>query len=501
MQPSTSLHALIHSLTQAEKRYLRVYAGRHVVGDENQYMLLFDAIHRQAEYDEAAIKEAWTQAGVSIKNFPSAKNYLLHLILRAMREYNRDAHPVRSLEDQLDDVEFLLQRGLHADSIKLLGRIKEKAQQYEAHALLLRIHAHERGRLIAGHPALPEATMASLNAEAEASLAQLQRVNALDASAAELMLLSRKHYRMRAPDTLAKLDQLRRRHASGLDEGQAPFLPRFHHHRGMAALSELEGDYAQAYQHRSALRTLFLAHPHMREAIPGAYVVILANLLAACHYLGRYADMPPLLDDIAAAQPSHPAEAIEVRHNHGYYRLLHAMNAHQWEAVPAAIAELEAVLKVSASVINQARVLAIRYNIAIAHFFLEQHSPALHALNAILHDQQSQHRLDIQQATRLLQAVVHFQLGNHDLLDYLLRSVRRYLQARGTLHQFEETLIGGLKRLAGNPTERLPILTLLQAQLARLRENPQNAEAPGLQEVQYWVQAQIAGVPLRSVLP
>ena len=30
MQPSTSLHALIHSLTQAEKRYLRVYAGRHV---------------------------------------------------------------------------------------------------------------------------------------------------------------------------------------------------------------------------------------------------------------------------------------------------------------------------------------------------------------------------------------------------------------------------------------------------------------------------------------
>lgn len=501
MQPSTSLHALIHSLTQAEKRYLRVYASRHVVGEENQYMLLFDAIHRQESYDEAAIKEAWTQAGVSTKNFPSAKNYLLHLILRAMREYNREAHPVRSLEDQLDDVEFLLQRGLHADSLKLLARIKEKAQHYEAHALLLRIHAHERGRLIAGHPALPEATMASLTADTEASLAQLQLANALDASAAELMLLSRKHYRMRTPDTLARLDQFRSRHQGLFEHAQTAFLPRFHYHRGMAALCELEGDLPQAFQHRSSLRYLFLAHPHMREAVPGAYVIILANLLAACHYLGRYDDMPALIDEIGAVSPGHPAEAIEIRHNHGYYRLLHAMNAHQWDAVPAAIAELEAVLKAHSGVINQARLLAIRYNIAIAHFFLEQHSPALHALNAILHDQQSQHRLDIQQATRLMQAVVHFQLGNHDLLDYLLRSVRRYLQARGALHEFEETLISGLKRLAGNPTERLPILTRLQAQLAHLREGPQNAEAPGLQEVQYWVQAQIEGVPLRSLLP
>lgn len=501
MQPSTSLHALIHSLTQAEKRYLRVYAGRHVVGEENQYMQLFDAIHRQADYDEAAIKEDWTRAGIPVKNFPSIKNYLLHLILRAMREYNRDAHPVRSLEDQLEDVEFLFHRGLHADSLKLLGRIKEKAQQYEAHALLLRIHAHERARLIAGHPALPEADMASLNAEATGTLAQLHHINTLDASASELMLLSRKHYRMRAPDALAKLDDLRHRHDSGRDPGHGQFLPRFHYLRGMAAMCELEGDYPAAFQHRSDLRDLWQQHPHMRDALPGAYVISLANLLAACHYLDRYDAMPALIADIAAAQPSHPAEAIEIRHNHGYYQLLHAMNAHQWAEVPKAIAELEGVLKAHSEVINQARVLAIRYNIAIAHFFLEQHSPALHAFNAILHDQQSQHRLDIQQATRLMQAVVHLQLGNHDLLDYLLRSVRRYLQTRGTLHEFEEALITSLKRLAGNPQERQPILARLQAQLVHLRDDPRNANAPGLQEVHYWVQAQLQGVPLRTLLP
>jgi hypothetical protein len=500
MQPSTALHALIHALTQAEKRYLRVYASRHVVGEENQYMLLFDAIHRQDEYDEAAIKEDWTQAGIPVKNFPSVKNYLFNLILRAMREFNRDAHPVRSLEDQLEDVEFLYQRGLHADSLKLLARIKEKAQQYEAHALLLRIYAHERGRLIYGHPALPEANMASLNAETEDSLSHLRTVNALDASAAELMLLSRKHYRMRATDELAKLDLLRHRHQASGDPMGQQFLPSFHYHRGMAAMRELEGDYGQAFQHRATIRDQWQAHPHMRDAHPGAYVISLANLLAACHYLGRYDEMPALIADIRAAAPRHPAEAIEIRQNHGYYQLLYAMNAHQWQAVPAAITELEAVLKAHGPLINQARVLAIRYNIAIAHFFLEQHRPALHALNAILHDQQSQHRLDIQQATRLMQAVVHFQLGNLDLLDYLLRSVRRYLQTRGALYEFEEALIGCLKRLAGNPQERLPILTRLQGQLARLREDPQNAEAPGLQEVQHWVQAQLQGVPLREVL-
>ena len=52
---SDPLHQLIHSLSKGEKRSFKIYASRHVLGDENNYVKLFDAIEKQKEYDEEAL--------------------------------------------------------------------------------------------------------------------------------------------------------------------------------------------------------------------------------------------------------------------------------------------------------------------------------------------------------------------------------------------------------------------------------------------------------------
>jgi len=44
MKPSTELFDLIRSLSQSEKRYFKVYASKHVIGKENNYVRLFEAI-------------------------------------------------------------------------------------------------------------------------------------------------------------------------------------------------------------------------------------------------------------------------------------------------------------------------------------------------------------------------------------------------------------------------------------------------------------------------
>ena len=49
---SDQLHKLIKSLSKPEKRYFKVFSSRHIIGDENNYQTLFDAIDKQEEYDE-----------------------------------------------------------------------------------------------------------------------------------------------------------------------------------------------------------------------------------------------------------------------------------------------------------------------------------------------------------------------------------------------------------------------------------------------------------------
>ena len=57
MIASEDLHKLIKSLSQSEKRFFKIYASRHVIGEQNNYVQLFDAIANQKNYNEKAIKE------------------------------------------------------------------------------------------------------------------------------------------------------------------------------------------------------------------------------------------------------------------------------------------------------------------------------------------------------------------------------------------------------------------------------------------------------------
>ncbi|MBL0342180.1 MAG: hypothetical protein IPP71_15465 [Bacteroidetes bacterium] len=54
-QSSDHLFRLIKSLTTAEKRYFKIFAARHTIGDKNEYVNVFDAIDKQENYNEAKL--------------------------------------------------------------------------------------------------------------------------------------------------------------------------------------------------------------------------------------------------------------------------------------------------------------------------------------------------------------------------------------------------------------------------------------------------------------
>ena len=52
-----SLHELIKYLSKSEKRYFKIVSSRHTIGEENNYILLFDYLERQEIYDEEKLFE------------------------------------------------------------------------------------------------------------------------------------------------------------------------------------------------------------------------------------------------------------------------------------------------------------------------------------------------------------------------------------------------------------------------------------------------------------
>ncbi|MBK6611564.1 MAG: hypothetical protein IPG29_11960 [Sphingobacteriales bacterium] len=67
MQKSEPLFDLIKSLTKSEKRFFKIYSSRHVIGNENNYVKLFDAINQQPIYNETALLQRFKNTKICQK--------------------------------------------------------------------------------------------------------------------------------------------------------------------------------------------------------------------------------------------------------------------------------------------------------------------------------------------------------------------------------------------------------------------------------------------------
>ena len=500
MKPSTSLFSLLHSLSQAEKRYLSVYSERHVKGEQNKYKLLLDAIWKQSEYDEAAIKKLWAENGNKASQFAASKNYLFGLALQAMRDFHRSENPHAEVQAMIEDANFLIARGLSDDGLKMADRAMKKAVQFELNDLILQINRILRTQSSWRQSDKIEQEHAELAENSKAALTEIQLNLDAEILYYKVLRIARQQFRARSQKLKTEVDALIESETLAMAGNSNQFTPRLFHHRSKALVAQLNGDHEQAYYYQMLLFQRFQKHPVMQRKFSGAYLTTVANLLAASHTAGQYESMPSILSFLKSIPANSPKEKIEIKQNLLYYKLLHALNTDQWEAIPHVASDLVKLLEKKSDGIPHSRITAIRYNVGLAYFFLEDYSAALAALNEIQNGNNGKNRKDIQRAARLMQAVVHYQLGHLDLLEYLLRSLQRQLKSSQTLYEFEETLIQDLKQLIKQPNLREEILEGLLDKLQKLSTDPEKGQAPGLLELRYWAEASILGCSLITVV-
>ena len=141
---SKELFDLIKSLNKLEKRYFKVFASRHVIGKENNYVRLFDLIERQSHHDEEKILR---KASITKKQLENWKRYLYKLILRSEENYHLENTSEKKIKHLILHTENLFNKGLYNQCLKLLGKAKQLAMKYEKHLLLVEILTWEETNL------------------------------------------------------------------------------------------------------------------------------------------------------------------------------------------------------------------------------------------------------------------------------------------------------------------------------------------------------------------
>jgi tetratricopeptide (TPR) repeat protein len=126
--------------------------------------------------------------------------------------------------------------------------------------------------------------------------------------------------------------------------------------------------------------------------------------------------------------------------------------------------------------ISKEQEILLTYNKAYSYFGIGEYRKALSYLNLVLNDNEQNLRKDIYSYARLFNLIIHYELGNEDFLEYLIKSTSRYLQKQDRAFEVEKVCIQFIRKLpkSADAADRLILFEKMKDALDALLDQPEH---------------------------
>ncbi|HEU4718084.1 MAG TPA: hypothetical protein VFU15_09630 [Bacteroidia bacterium] len=493
MNASDDLFRLIHSLSKNEKGYFKKSAGRHVKGNGNNYIRLFDAIEKQNVYDEEKVKRKFS-GETFIRHLPSEKNYLYHLILRSLREYHSGSSADARMHQDLHDIELLFDKGLFTQCARLLARVKKHAVKFSKPLLSLHIMEWE-SRILAAQGKLDEleALLRRSGSERKKHIAEFENTSAFRELEDTMFLVSRKYGFPRTKKDRQRYEKVMKHPLMKNEKNASSYPARLHYYNIHNFYFEATGDAKETYRYRKMLVDFAETDEEQMKDNQYRYVVALNNLMNSQDELGLKKDC----DRTIAKLQHFPARSMNIRSRiFGYtFNILftQCILSGQFEKVIAHEAEVEEGLHLYGKLLHPEFHLAFKYQFFYGSFGAGKFRKSLTWMNRLLEDETLRVRPEVYFFARIMNLIVHFELKNTDFLPYLIRSTYRMLIRQKRLFRFENVVLDFIRK-SGNYTtaaEMKSAFLRLKTQLEELNKDPYEKQVLSFFDIIAWLESKI----------
>jgi tetratricopeptide (TPR) repeat protein len=504
MKPSTELFDLIRSLTKSEKRFFKLHSALQS-GPKN-YLRIFEAIDRQRTYDEDALKKQFARE-TFIRHFPSEKNHLYKLIMKALRAYHAEANVSGVLKTEIKNIEILYEKALYEEANKTLHRAKRLARENERFYYWFELlnwekqlleEAYESGEFTKDLDVLIE--------EERDVIEKLRNLAAYHILYSKINYVFRSGGYVRTDEEKAMVEEISEH---PLIKGRNTALSR----RAATICFYTQGfcnwakrDWRMSLEKFQRVKQILDEHPQLRADLPKRYVRTLQYIVLCQIDLGEFKEARETIRLMRQvhAEPGFGGIDITVQVFHASYlaelRLLGRMGA--FERALALVEPVMDGMEEFAGRLHKEHLLEFHQELAAVHFGAGQVNKALFWLNKVLNDTEPTLRQDIFTYARLFNLVVHYELGNYDLLEYIVRSTQRFLSKRQRAYAVETLLIDGIKRMARAQQDgaRLQQIKSLRDGLARLMADPNENVVIKYFDFMSWLTAKVEGRTFAQVV-
>lgn len=500
---SDALFQLIKSLEKSEKRNFKLYITRNSASEDLKSIQLFDALDKMEEYDEAQLLNK--NKNIRKAQLSNAKAHLYREILSSLRLIRWEDNIDIQLHEQLDYARILYNKGLYLQSLRTLDRIKENAKAHHQETFLLQVLFFEK-------------TIESLHITRSMQDRADQLAGELDAVNDRLRLISR------LSNLSLQLYSWYIRNGVARNERDEAAVQEFFEQNMPADLSQCEGFYERLYQYQSYswyafIRQDFLLYyrytqkwvdlfekePFMMTVETSQYIKGMHNLLGAHFDLLNDQKFRETLKQFEDFSESELVKGnVNNRIQTFVYLYISKLNQHFIDGTftegLSLVPYIENKLAEYWIYLDRHRILVFYYKIACLYFGSGDYEKTIDYLNKII-NWKVDLRTDLQCYSRLLHLIAHYELGNFDLLEYLTKSVYRFMAKMESLSLVEEEIFRFLRkafRLA--PGQLRPEFERLLVKLKAYEKSRFETRAFMYLDIISWLESKIRQVPVQDVI-
>jgi len=472
--PSNKLFNLINSLSGSEKRYFKLFANKNQTGKYSKYTLLFDAIDAQEISDDEALRKViYPNQEIQSRKFSELKNYLYELVLKSLKGFDEKTSIEYKLKGMLLNIKVLFKRSRFEDCIEMMQKAKKLVVKYEAFEHNLELLAWEKKIAYTKIDVnFMDKELDRIQTEEKICLSQLTQLSIYRNIFFKVLIRSKQDALLRSQEKVNEMHELVRNPIMDDINKANSHRARIVFYRTKSIYYYAILNYENFHVYGEKLLEEMERYPHMLKEDVSKYISALSNFTYSCTLLNKYDNVDKCLDKFQNIKTLTHDDELKIHRQYYQNKFNVCIKKGNFEeGFKAMKKHLNEVEKFNQDAFE-------RNSFYLSYFYIYfgsgDYDKALESLNQLLNLPKTTERKDIQSLARILNLIIHFEIGNTLLLESLLRSTYRFLSKRNRLYGFEKsvlTFIQKSERLRSAKEMRKAFIEL-KKEFENLSQNP-----------------------------
>jgi len=426
--------------------------------------------------------------------------------MRSLRDFHANTYKDTIYQDLLKNAIILYRKGLHLQSNKILSKAKTIAQEDENFLQLLDILKWEQHIIHQKNDLNKLAAYAENEVTAELHVLEKYRNLLLFKLLNDRIFI--KNWQMgvaRNESEIAQFNAVIDNFTHQKEEKPLSNEAAFYYNNAFFTHYYCTGQLEQCYEAGKRLVSTIEESFVIKRNIlrnRNKYISALHNLTAITIEIHRFGEAQNLLNKLKEIPFENVSQEITAFKRVYILQLQLYCKTGNFIKAKACADEIGERFRTFAPQIDQQSKLAFYYNFTYAYFGANDFGEALDWNNELLNDPSLEMREDIHCMARLLNLLIHYELGNEMLLDYIVKSAYRYINRRKRLFQVETILLQYIPKLPKQieATSLNEMLLQLKEELLPLSKDTFEKQAFEYFDLLSWVESKLTNQPFSEIV-